>query len=174
MVSLWMSWYQISNGYTIVSEYWLNHFDPVSGTVDTYNGYEEMGNVMLALKFFAVFWFIASLYYVLRIIADVPRTLVKEVAVGIPTIYIGAMMVIFFALMFSSAAPSQYVSGFFSTTTYGEVTYTGGPGGGFYACIFACILQSLAVVLQVYGVSVGLRTPELEPYEAPVGKAHPK
>ncbi len=175
VASLSMSWYYISNGTIIVSEYWLDHFNPVQGSIDTYYQYEEMNNVMLGLRVFAVLWFLASLYYVIRIISDSPRSLVKEIAVGTLTISVGVLMITYFVLAFPSAAPSRYVSGFFSSVIVDRYfMYTGGPGGGFYACIFACVLQSLAVMLQVYHVYSTPRAPPLEPYEAPVGEPPPK
>ncbi|MDH3364429.1 MAG: hypothetical protein OEM29_00250 [Thermoplasmata archaeon] len=168
MGSFWMSWYYISNGHIIVSEYYLNHFDPLYGTAESYRDWNPVGEVMEMLKFFAVLWFLASLHYAYWVMSDTKGSAIRDIASGMAPVTIGVGMLVYFTLAFPSAAPSQYVSGFFSSTTDGDVVYTGGPGGGFYLCAIACILQASAVLLHSKAVSSRARPLELEPYEAPV------
>jgi fucose 4-O-acetylase-like acetyltransferase len=166
MISMWMAWYNISDGHTTVSEYRIDHFAPewreVGSEVQGYGPYEQMADLMLGLKFFVVLWFFVAFVFVLQATAK-EVSLTSVLVVGASLISLGIIALAYFASVFPGACPSPLVSAFFSSTSVGNVTYTGGPGDGFYVFAFACLIQAFAVSLDFVGVYSEKHLSEPEP-----------
>ncbi|MCJ7606837.1 MAG: hypothetical protein MUO94_03195 [Thermoplasmata archaeon] len=174
-VSTWMSWYVISNGYSIVGEYWLDHFDPIyGGGLESYRAYDALSGTMNMVKLFAVLWFLVALVFLARILSEDPFAN-SEFAVGGVLVAVGILMLGYFAWAFPAACHSLYVSGFFSSTTYDGRVYTGGPGWGFVLAGIACGVQALAVALRFKALFSDPQSRErIEPFEAPVIRTPPE
>jgi len=174
-VSTWMSWYVISNGYSIAGEYWLDHFDPIyGGGIETYRAYDALGEAMNMVKLFVVLWFLVALVFLASILSEDPFAN-SEFAVGGALVAVGILMLGYFAWAFPAACDTLYLSGFFSSTTYNDRVYTGGPGGGFVLAGIACGVQALAVALRFKTLFSGPQLRKrLEPFEAPVIRTPPE
>jgi hypothetical protein len=169
LMSTWMRWYIVSLESYVCGEFWLDYFNPIdSGGTQTYYFEEALGEVMTAVKFFIVMWFIVAAFFVANILSG-EATANREFVTGGAIVAVGFLLLVYFAVAFPAASDPRYVSGFISTVTYQDRVYSATPGGGYVLAAIALFIQTVAVAMRFKIIFTGADDkPESEPFEGRV------
>jgi len=117
----------------------------------------SVSTVMSAVVFAVILWFLAALVFIGLLTSGNLTGALKTAPI---LAAFGVGMLTYFVLKIPDAvnwwpSPTPRLSGFFSSSVYEGVTYTGGPMAGFFVAVLACGLQVSALILYFQWLRAG-------------------